>query len=450
LNRLSSLSPSASRALKLYESRLTGFCVVLGFILKERKSKWLCLAQLRESRIHDLLVIGVDVASLAASARRAGYKVYAVDYFGDQDLRRVCEETLSIVEQREGRSCGRLSLDFNPDALLQLARSLLKKRSIDAALLSSGLEDFPNILFKLFDLVPILGNPPELIQRVRDKEEFFHQLKRLGIQHPETAVAEDFKEARRKSKEIGYPVVVKPIRSFAGAGIRKVKNLREFERAFKEVSLLNEAVLVQEYISGMAASASLISSGQKVSTLTVNEQLIGIRAIGQQEPFGYCWNVVPLSAAKTVVDECRSIAEKIVLHFGLIGSNGVDLVVSEDGRPNVIEVNPRFQGTLECVERVLRMNVVDAHVKVCTQATLPTIPDEISCYCTRLILFAPQRSTVPDLNGFEGVRDLPLPGVIVEKGEPVCSIIAEGASRDSSFKEANKIVKSIVKLLQPR
>jgi len=430
-------------------SRLGLNSLIFCLILKARKSKWLCLAQLVESRIHDLLVIGVDVASLAASARRAGYKVYAVDHFGDQDLRRVCEETLSITEQREGRSCGRLSFDFNPNALLQLARSLQKRRSIDAALLSSGLEDFPNVLFKLSDLVPILGNPPELIQRVRDREEFFHQLKRLGIQHPETAVAEDFEEAKRKSKEIGYPVVVKPIRSFAGSGIRKVKNLREFERAFKEVSLLNETVLVQEYISGMAASASLISSGQKVSTLTVNEQLIGIRAIGQQEPFGYCGNVVPLSATKTVIDECKSIAEKIVLHFGLIGSNGVDLVISEEGTPNVIEVNPRFQGTLECVERVLGINVIEAHVKACTQGTLTEIPDETSGFCTRLIVFAPQRSIVPDLNEFQGVRDMPLPGVIVEKGEPVCSMTAEGASGDSSFKKANKIAKSIAKSLCP-
>jgi len=404
---------------------------------------------LAESTIHDLLVIGVDVASLAASAKRAGYRVYAVDYFGDQDLRCVCEENLAIIEQKEGRSCGRLSFDFNPNALLQLAKSLLKRHSIDVAFLSSGLEDFPRVLFELSEFVPILGNSPQLIQKVRDREEFFHELKRLGVPHPETAVVEDFEEAMRKSKEIGYPIVVKSIRSFGGSRVRKAKNSGEFERAFKEVSLLNEEFLVQEYISGTAASASLISCDREVATLTINEQLIGIRAIGQQEPFGYCGNVVPLLAAKTVIDECKSIAEKIVSHFGLIGSNGVDFVISDDGTPNVIEVNPRFQGTLECVERVLGINVIEGHVKACTQGILPEISDDTSRFCTRLIPFAPQRSIVPDLNGFEGIRDVPLQGVIVEKGEPVCSIIAEDANGNSSFKKANKIARSIFRSLKP-
>jgi len=399
--------------------------------------------------MHDFLVIGVDIASLAASAKRAGYRIYAVDYFGDQDLRRVCEETISALEQREGRSCGRLSFDFNPNALLRSARRLLKRHSIDAALLSSGLEDSPSVLFELSDLVPILGNPPELIQKVRDREGFLHELKRLGIPHPETAVAGDFGEARTKSKEIGYPVVLKPMRGFGGSGIRKAKDSGELERAVKEVSLLNEEFLVQEYVSGMAASASLISFSHEAATLTVNEQLTGMRAVGQREPFGYCGNVVPLSAAKTVIDECRRIAERTISHFGLIGSNGVDFVISRDGTPHVIEVNPRFQGTLECVERVLRVNVVDAHVKACTQGILPTVPDETSSHCTRLIIFPPQRSSVPDLNEFEGVRDVPLPGVVVEKGEPACSIIADGASRGSSFKKANKIAESILESLQP-
>lgn len=402
-----------------------------------------------ELKIHNLLVIGADVTSLAASAKRAGYDVYAVDYFGDQDLKRVCKETLSIIKQRKGQSCGRLSFNFKPEALLKLAKRLLRRRPIDAALLSSGLEDFPSVLFELSDLVPIIGNPPELILKVRDKERFFHELKRLGIPHPETMVAGDISEAKRKAKEIGYPVVVKSIRGFGGSGISKAKNPRELEQAFKTASFLNERFLVQKYIPGTPASASLISCNCEAVTLTVNEQLIGVHAVGQQEPFGYCGNIVPLSAPKTVINKCKSIAEKIVSHFSLIGSNGVDLVISEGGTPNVIEVNPRFQGTLECVESVLKMNVVKAHVKACTQGELPEIPEKLSGFCTRLILFAPQRSIVPDLSKFQGTRDVPLSGVIVEKGEPLCSIVAGGESRNASFIKASKIAELILNSLQP-
>jgi len=394
--------------------------------------------------------MGIDVVSLAASARRAGYQVCAVDYFGDQDLKRLCHENRSIVKQRIGETCGQLDKDFSPEALLQLAKDLLRRVEIDAVLLSSGLDDSSDVLFKLDDLIPILGNHPNVVKRVRDKMKFFEELERLGIPHPKTAIAENFEEAKGEAKNIGYPVLVKPLRGFGGAGIRKAENSQELDQAFLDASRLDDKVLIQEYISGMAASASLISSANGTVTLTLNEQLLGMSESGQREPFGYCGNVVPIQINKAVADRCKGIVERVASHFNLVGSNGIDLVISREGIPYVIEVNPRFQGTLECVERTLNVNIVKAHVEACVQGKLPITEKTPLAFCVRLILFAPQRSVVPDLSIFKEVRDIPLPGVIIEEGEPVCSIVVDGANRNSSLRKARMIAESIRKLLQPR
>jgi len=404
---------------------------------------------LDEENIRNVLVIGIDVVSLASSARKAGYQVYAVDYFGDQDLKHLCHKTRSIIKQRAGENCGQLNTDFSPEDLIHLTKDLLKSSDIDAALLSSGLEDSPEVLFQLNDLVPILGNSPDVIQKVRNKTEFFQELERLGIAYPGTVAAESFDEAREKSKDIGFPVVVKPFRGFGGAGVREARNVQELKQAFRDASLFDNKVLIQEYISGTPASASSMSFTDKAVVLTLNEQLLGMHEVGQREPFGYCGNVVPLSVKTAIRDACKNVVEKAVLHFGLVGSNGVDLVVSEEGVPYVIEVNPRFQGTLECVEHVLGTNIVRAHVEACVQGILPTIVRKTLSFCVRLILFAPQRSIVPDLSTFNGVRDIPLPRVIIEKGEPICSIVVEGTSRDSSLRKAEKLTESVLKLLQP-
>jgi len=403
---------------------------------------------LAEANIHNVLVMGTDIVSLAASARRAGYRVYAVDYFGDQDLKRICHESRSIVNQRRGKTCGQVGADFNPETLLQLTKDLLREEKIDAALLSSGLDDSPDVLSELNDLVPILGSPPKVIRKVRDKMEFLQELKRLGIPHPETVIVDDSEEAKKRSKDIGYPVVVKPSSGFGGTGIRKAQSRQELEHTFREVSSLNGEVLIQEYISGTPASASLISSTERAVVLTLNEQLLGMREVGQREPFGYCGNIVPLSATAAIADACKSVVEKVILHFCLVGSNGVDLVISDVGIPYVIEVNPRFQGTLECVERVLRTNLVRAHIEACVQRVLPTIVKETSIFCIRLILFALERLVAPDLNTFERVIDVPLPGIIIEEGEPVCSVVMEGSSRDSSLRKAMIITKRIYGLLR--
>lgn len=394
--------------------------------------------------IRNLLVIGIDVVSLAASAKRAGYQVYAVDFFGDQDLKHVCRKCRSIIKQRPEKTCGRLLADFNPKAILQLTKDLLRKDEMDVALLSSGLDDFPEVLFELNDLIPILGNSPDVIKKIRDRTKFFKELKRLQIRHPETTIAENFEEARKKSKDMGYPIVVKPLTSIGGASVRKVQDLQGLKQAFR-----HKPVLIQEHISGTPASVSLISSRNRTIALTVNEQLLGIRELGQQEPYGYCGNVVPLSADESVITECKGIAEKIASHFSLVGSNGLDLVISEEGMPYAIEVNPRFQGTLECVERVLGINIVEVHVKACTDGVLPIIVKNPSAFCVRLILFASRRSIVPDLSTFVEVRDIPSPGVVVGKGEPICSVVVKGADRNSSLKEAMKISKLIFESLQP-
>jgi len=124
-------------------------------------------------------------------------------------------------------------------------------------------------------------------------------------------------------------------------------------------------------------------------------------------------------------------------------------VISKEGIPYVVEVNPRFQGTLECIERVFGINMVDAHAKACLRGILPQMKQKTVTFCTRLILYAHQRLIAPNLNGFKQVRDIPLPKVIIEKGEPICSIIVEGASRRAALNEAKKITRLIYGLINP-
>jgi len=403
---------------------------------------------LPKTEIQNLLVVGVDTVSIADSARRAGYEIYAVDYFGDVDLRRVCSKYESVIYQEPGKSCGKFESRFKPEAFLKMARLLLKKVQIDAALLASGLDDHFDVLRELNELVPILGNHLEVIKKVRDKSKFFGELKRLGIRHPETESVREIKEAKMAAAEIGYPVVIKPSKGFGGSNIRKVRNPEELEKAFERVFLGQDEVLIQKLIEGVHASASLVASEVAVRTLTINRQLTGLSYVFQREPFGYCGNVVPLRLSNAVFEECKCIAEKVALHFSLKGSNGVDLVVCKGKTPYVVEVNPRFQGTTECVEHVLGVNLVRTHVNACIHNSIPTI-EKPSKYCTRLILYTPTRVITPDLTSHMEVRDVPLPGTVIEKCEPLCSIIVAGNNQQSSLGRAKKLAKKIYTMLRP-
>ena len=85
---------------------------------------------MKETDIQSVLVVGLDAAALAISANRAGYNVFAADYFGDQDLKRACRKSLSIITQKPGKSCGRLEKNFCQYTLLALAKKLLATQSL--------------------------------------------------------------------------------------------------------------------------------------------------------------------------------------------------------------------------------------------------------------------------------------------------------------------------------
>lgn len=53
------------------------------------------------------------------------------------------------------------------------------------------------------------------------------------------------------------------------------------------------------------------------------------------------------------------MATKVVDHLSLVGSNGVDFI-NQNGELYVIEVNPRVQGTWECAELSLNLNMAQA------------------------------------------------------------------------------------------
>ncbi|MGQ9506838.1 MAG: ATP-grasp domain-containing protein [Candidatus Bathycorpusculaceae bacterium] len=397
-----------------------------------------------KTEIKNLLVVGVDTVALASSAKRAGYTVYAADYFGDVDLQKICSKCMAVIKQEKRKSCGRITSSFKPEAFLKIAKILSKNHNIDAVLLSSGLDDHFNILYELNNIIPILGNSPSVIQNVREKPKFFAKLKQLKVPHPETVVIiKDFLEAKEAADKIGYPVVVKPVKGFGGANIILVQNPSELQKAFSKVSLLGESVLIQKFIKGVPASISLLATDKNVTILSANEQLLGLSSVFQQEPFGYCGNIVPLHVNHSTFEKCKVIAEKIALHFGLKGSNGIDIIISNDGTPYVTEVNPRFQGTLECIEKVLGINMVESHINACLHNVLPKVKDAASNFCTRLILYAPKRVLVPNLTVLQEVRDIPLPESIIERGEPLCSILTMGRTRNSSLRKAEKLAKTI-------
>lgn len=391
-----------------------------------------------------LLLVGIDLVGLTISAKRAGYRVLAADYFGDYDLQSICDSYRSVIKQCSVLSSGRIGDGYDASDFVQLAESMAEEEQIYGILLSSGLDDEIDVLRELDGIAPILGNSPEVISVVRNRAGFFKELDRLNVPHPHTEFVLDLDEAKGRAGDIGYPVVLKPTEGFAGSGVRLVDDAHSLEEEFTRLATWSrKGVLVQEHVEGVHASLSIISTSKDARVLSVNEQLLGLKELHQTEPFGYCGNIVPLDVSSSVQTCCEELSSRISREFHLTGSNGVDVVISEDGIPYVIEVNPRFQGTLECVEQTLGVNLVQLHLQACLKGALPRDIGEPEEYWSRLILHAPLEAAAPDLTVWNGVRDIPIPGSLVGEGEPLCSVFSRGESREASLGRAEEKATSI-------
>jgi predicted ATP-grasp superfamily ATP-dependent carboligase len=401
----------------------------------------------KDIQLERLLVVGIDATSVSLSASRAGFDVFGVDFFGDWDLQRTCKFSSSLREQGIFSGTRDFSSREKMQALVRIAEETASEHEADGILLTSGLEDYPDIVTEIEESSNIIGNLSESMKRSRDWKSLFGEMRRIGISYPETEITKTLGEAKKAARDIGYPVVLKPCKGSGGMGISLARTSEEIERKYQYSYTEDKEILVQEFIQGINASASVVASETEATVLCLTEQLIGTRELGQKEPFGWCGNIVPLVAPAEVVKESIRSAKTVVQSLGLIGSNGVDFVLSDSGVPHIVEVNPRFQETIECVEKHLQTNVVLDHINACLYGKLPQNLTDQRGFWARLVLFATERLYVNKVLEDEAVRNIPHPRSTISRGEPVFSVIVSGEDKSSILMNGHTKIENMKKIL---
>jgi predicted ATP-grasp superfamily ATP-dependent carboligase len=350
--------------------------------------------------VESVLILGYNTRYIACSARKAGYKVYSVSHYDDLDLLN-CVESLATF-----------------DDMPENAEPWLRKYEVDHIVLGSGFED-ANIKPSL-----VLGNDPKIVKKVANKLWLAEKLDKMGISHPRTM----------DNNEIRFPCMAKPVRG--GGGIKNV--IVESESMLPQ----EDGYFFQEYLEGMPLSVSVLSTRSEAMPIAVNEIMVGKRWLGQCRPFGYCGNATPY--ATKYKEQMFDIARKLIPELGLVGSNGIDFIVNKDG-PHVLEVNARFQGSLDSVELATGQNLFKAHVDAINGKLTEM---KIKQFGIKGILFAKRRTLITGSMLAPMVADVPKPGKIYETGEAIVSVMGHGHTRGDAvrmMKDRYRFVKKNVK-----
>ena len=221
----------------------------------------------------------------------------------------------------------------------------------------------------------LLGSGAAAIRVASDKARLARVLERHDVPYPRTrslafeSAGRDWKSKLKTIVEtVGYPMITKPRRGAGCESVWLVRNARELQKAVKafRATLGAERLVVQQYVSGLAASVSLLADGRRAVALAVNAQCV--RA---GRPFSYQGGSTPLEhplarqAASAAERACEAVP-------GLRGYIGVDVMLSESGAV-VIELNPRLTTAYLGVRQAVRENVAQLALTAC-RGVLPTPP----------------------------------------------------------------------------
>jgi uncharacterized protein len=349
-----------------------------------------------------VLIAGFATRHVAQSAFNAGYEVCTVDHFCDMDLSWYTKDREKIDDLSE-----------LPEAIDRICR----RQSFDFFVATSGAEQLPVAL-------PRLGTDPARVLRFMDKLDTQAFFESLNIPVP------------RVLGEGEYPAMVKPRGGAGGwrnAVIHDDAAMEEWRRLYDDVPHLR-----QELVPGIPASVCCITNGSQAMALAANEQTL--RGHGESA-FGFSGSVTPFEHPSR--DRMLAIAERIAAASGCRGTIGIDFVVGPNG-PVAIEVNPRFQGTVDTVEMATGCNLFGLHLDAC-QGRLPVVPPAGKQVAVRSILFADRDLTLhADLSCCrEFVADIPWPGTFFEAEQALVSVYGWGRTKEAAVALLDKHITTV-------
>ncbi len=199
--------------------------------------------------------------------------------------------------------------------------------------------------------VPILGTPPEAIDRAEDRERFDVVLEKLQLRRPASGIARSFKEAADAAARIGYPVLVRPSYVLGGRAMEIVHDeasLANYMR-FAVKASPERPVLVDDFLAdAIEVDVDAISDGDLVVIGAVMEH---IEEAGVHSGDSAC-SIPPFSLPQTVIDEIIESTRRLARELGVRGLMNVQYAVKE-GEVFVLEVNPRASRTIPFVSKAI-------------------------------------------------------------------------------------------------
>lgn len=231
----------------------------------------------------------------------------------------------------------------SPDVIFNLVESV------------EGISSYENCIAGLYELlgIPYTGCGPISLGNCLNKSRAKEILNSFGIKSPRYLTFKPNARFARKDISLNYPIILKLLREDASIGISElsvVKNYNELNKQFKFLSdTYKQEIILEEYIKGRELNVAVLGN----QPLPVSE--IDFEGLPKNFPrivtydgkwieksiyYNYTKPVCPANIKELTRRRIHKIASEAFEALGCRDYARVDIRLSNNGIPFVIEVNP--------------------------------------------------------------------------------------------------------------
>jgi len=236
----------------------------------------------------------------------------------------------------------------NSEAFVKSLVKILQKTK-PAVLFPVGVDATVPISFNKSKFLPLTSVPIadyDVLEKAHDKSMTMKIAEECGIPVPKTYFPESLEEVEVISEKIQYPAVIKRRKgSGVGKGVRIARSRTELLTRYREIegysgdSLIEEQTkpLIQEYIPGEIRDICVLFNQGNPRA-----------ALAQRRIWTWPPNGGPGILNETIQDQkLQQLAIKLLKKIRWHGLAQVEFKLDENGQPKLMEINPKFWGTLE-------------------------------------------------------------------------------------------------------
>ena len=219
--------------------------------------------------------------------------------------------------------------------------------------------------------VPILGTPPDAIDRAEDRRRFADLLDGLGLAQAPGSTARSYEEAARIAAQIGYPVLVRPSYVLGGRAMQIVYDEADLQAYMTEAVRVSpeHPILVDKFLEdAVEIDVDAIADGERVVVGGVMEH---VEKAGVHSGDSAC-ALPPYSLGDDQVERIQAQARALARELGVVGLLNIQFAIKNE-QIFVLEVNPRASRTVPFVSKAIGVPLAKLATRVMLGDTLAAL-----------------------------------------------------------------------------